>query len=415
MSREFASVMAIIDDDIFDKMMETYTNGKIDDLSFVIFLSKEEHIKKYLDKFENDITIEKFMENSYLLTAHITNERLENMFEFIFPDKISQEKIINFMLKRKYLSKNHMGFISEKIKENKLDINNITEDYKFSDFLSVYKELLEKNIIVMDNMIQITQDIIERSKIEDIINSSSLEPFIDFMSLAPTELKERIFIQLKEKGDFTSRINPYNLFNELFVNQKMNINLLIDDNGSELFFKLSEGNTEVISKVINIKGVFEIYSIEGENIITKNERQANKIIQYLDSDTINLKDKNNKNWFDCFINSNRNEDIEKIFESMKLFISKGGDLAQINSQGISNLGLFTKRYPLLTYKMLKSGDIDINHIDVISDLVKSQEINEKSIFSLIILRDYVIEKEKEMLNNSINDSVDLKQKIVNRI
>jgi len=415
MSRHFASLMAMIDDDIFDKMMESYTNGKIDGLPFVIFLSSEEHIKKYLEKFENDITIEKFMEDSYLLTAHITTERLENMFKFIFPDKNSQEKLMNFILKRKSISRDYMDFISEKIKENKLDINNITEGYQLYDFLTIYKELIEKNVIVMDKVVEITQDIIDRSKVDEILSSSSEQHFIDFMRLAPMELKEKIFIQLKEKGDFTTRINTYNFFNELFINQQMNINLLIDDSGSKMFFKFLYGNTEEINKAMNKEGIFEIYTQDGENIITQNERWANKIIQYLNSDTINLKDKNNKNWFECFIYSNMNEKIESISESMKLFISKGGDLAQINSQGISNLGLLAIRNPLLTYKMLKSGDIEIVHIDVISDMLKSQEVKEELSFSMKILRDYVIEKEKEILNNSVNVLVEMKEKKVSRI
>lgn len=415
MSRHFASLMAMIDDDIFDKMMETYTNGKIDGLPFVIFLSREEHIKKYLEKFENDITIEKFMEDSYLLTAHITSERLENMFKFIFPDKNSQEKLMNFILKRKSISRDYMDFLSEKIKENKLDINNITEGYQLYDFLTIYKELVGKNVIVMDKVVEIAQDIIDRSKVDEILSSSSEQHFIDFMRLAPMELKEKIFIQLKEKGDFTTRINTYNFFNELFINQQMNINLLIDDSGSKMFFKFLYGNTEEINKAMYKEGIFEIYTKDGENIITQNERWANKIIQYLNSDTINLKDKNNKNWFECFIYSNMNEQIESISESMKLFISKGGDLAQINSQGISNLGLLAMKYPLLTYKMLKSGDIEIVHIDVISDMLKSQEVKEELSFSMKMLRNYVIEKEKEILNNSVNVLVEMKEKKVSRI
>lgn len=415
MSRHFASLMAMIDDDIFDKMLETYTNGKIDGLPFIIFLSREEHIKKYLDKFENDITIEKFMQDSYLLTAHITTERLENMFKFIFPDKNSQEKLMNFILERKYISRDYMDFISEKIKENKLDINNITEGYQLYDFLSIYKELVEKNVIVMDKVIEITQSIIDRSKVDEIINSSSEQHFIDFMRLAPMELKEKIFIQLKEKGDFTTRINTSDFLKELFINQKMNIDLLIDDTGSELFFEFLDSNEEAINRVINRKGVFEIYSKNGGNVITENEYKVNTIIPYLDSDTINLKDKNNKNCFECAMNLNKNEGLDKISEFIKLFINKGGDLAQINSQGISNLGLLAMLHPLLTYKMLKSGDIEIFNIDVISDLVKSQEIKEELSFSMKMLRDYVIEKEKEILNNSVSSLVELKEKKVSRI
>lgn len=66
--------------------------------------------------------------------------------------------------------------------------------------------------------------------------------------------------------------------------------------------------------------------------------------------------------------------------------------------------------------MLKSGKIDNNHIALISNVMKNQapeEIDNEFISN--ILKNYVIEKEKEMLNNPIGSVVEFQEKVINRI
>lgn len=416
MSRYIAKNINFINDEIFETMTMTYPDGKVGGTPFLIFLSKKEHINKYLEEFGNELDIKDIIEHkNYLITDSFSRARLCDMCEVFFPEKESQAELITWVLKREYLYKDKMNYIAEKFKENSLILDNITNSYNFSEFMKIQGILSEHEIIAESKKVEIAENIIKTSKSESILNNTYLGQFVEFMKSLSMESKEKIFIALKESGDFTNNLNR-GLLEELFVNQGMNTDLLLDEkNNSKLLFEFLY-HQESINLIFSEPKYFNIYTKYGENIITHNEWIASMIKNHLNAENINIQDKNNKNFFECLLNSRRNDSPCEIKEDINLFIENGGDLSQINSGGISNLGLLALREPLLTYTMLKSGEIDNNHIELISDLVKNQEIekNEKG-FIDNILKNYVIEKEKKILNESVNSLVEIQEKRTNRI
>lgn len=374
--REMLSMIGLVDDHIFEYMLKKFPDGKIDDISLLAILHKEEHIKKYINLFGRNLDCDFFsnVRNVMSISAFCSDERFKLFTELIFIEKEDKEKFISAILNYysfKDLSDNVIELISVLIKEKIIDIKNLCKKIHINESVELLIKLFESHTIEKECVLNnINYKLLHYSGQDNI----SVEQRHMLSNFILTNVNEKKFI--------------LTLVKNLVKSEELN------------FF-----SEECIAYLLN--NYPEIAKIESERVVSIfDQKKIYKALILIDN--VNLESPSNNNIFENALMTMEFCYNDETLELVMNFKKKGGDLSAINSKKESNITTLAKKNAVVIMNLINNNILSQKEIESIC--IKKDETQEKNKFALCILEEMLIKYENNKLKGEISGNYKNKEK-----
>lgn len=390
--RELVNLIGFVDDRIFDYLMKETKDGFFEDgeVSIFMLLSEEKHFRKAVEIVGNNFNSHQAF-SSFEFKKNLNKEKFNILLNVVISNK---ENKIDFL-------KQCLDYIN-----NFEDKELVSEIFK-TIINSDYKEITSNIIFFIKSQDYYISNGIEISPKEfsnmlknhsGILKSDHENLMIKYIKSLPDNSensldKNRAIILLASNGHLSEDLLIKCLKEKLISPDVLN-SVVVEN---PLMFSIYPNSEEKVKLLIDNKADLKACDESGSNIMSINKAMAQYFLKYIPPELINIKDRNNVNLFELGVIGISYANEIKYF--VETFMKKNGSFLDINSNGISNLSLLTRKFPVIVYNLLKDESFSSNK-KYIEEIEK--ENTGKDDLSSLILKEKIIELEKETIYKHIN-------------